>query len=114
MHPTLWVFDEDRPSHRFELLLVLQPRSGPVRAAGELRGAPRDMLSVEHSWQHTFEDIVGSLLGEGLVIEELREYPKITWQHMPFMVQDADGYWVLPPDMPQIPLLFSLTARKPA
>ncbi len=114
-HPTLWVFDEDLAEPPVQVRYSYFNRDAVrFERQGSYAVPHVDMLSVEHSWQHTFEDIVGSLLGEGLVIEELREYPKITWQHMPFMVQDADGYWVLPPDMPQIPLLFSLTARKPA
>ena len=115
MHPTLWVFDEElaEPPIRvrysyFDCEAVRFERTGSYAVPDA------DIVSVEHSWQHTFEDIVGSLRAQGLVIESLREYPKIAWQHMPFMVQDAEGFWVLPAGMPEIPLLFSVTARKPA
>ena len=114
MHPTLWVFDEEAAEPPIQVRYSYFDRDAVrFERQGSYAVPHADLVSVEHSWQHTFEDIVGSLLGEGLVIEELREYPKVTWQHMPFMVQDADGYWVLPAGMPEIPLLFSLTARKP-
>ncbi len=115
MHPTLWMFD-DEPAE--PALGVKYGYFGGDAIRFEYQGSyavpDADYTSVEHSWQHTFEDILGALLGEGLTIESLREYPKLAWQYVPFMVRDAEGFWVLPDGMPQLPLLFSLTARKPA
>jgi len=90
-HPTPWIFDEH----------------------GSYAVPDADVTTVSYSWAHPFEEIVGSLLAEGLVIESLREYPKVTWRMLPWMVQGEDGFWRLPAGQPELPLLFSLSARKP-
>ncbi len=114
MHPTLWMFDDEPDKTALE---VRYSYFGGDAIRFEYRGtyaAPdADIVSVEHSWQHDFEEIVGSLRRAGLEIDALREYPRLAWRYVDFMVQDADGFWVLPEGMPQIPLMFSLTARKP-
>jgi hypothetical protein len=56
---------------------------------------------------------VGSLIGAGLVVESLREYPCIAWKHMPYMTEDDEGMWRMPAGAGDIPLLFSVTARRP-
>jgi SAM-dependent methyltransferase len=114
MHPTLWVFDEESDE---VTLQVRYPYFGreplPWEEHGSYAAPDADVHSVSYSWQHTFEEIIAVLLAEGLVIEELREYPRIAWQHMPSMTRDADGLWSLPPEAGDIPLMFSLSARKP-
>ena len=72
-----------------------------------------DFESVSYSWQHTFEEIIGSLTEAGLEIVSLREYPYLAWKWFPWMVKDEAGRYRLPADMPQIPLMFALTATKP-
>jgi hypothetical protein len=68
---------------------------------------------VSHSWQHTFEDIIGALVGEGLIVEELREFPLLAWKYTPGMVERETGLFGLPEDQPEVPLMFTLAARKP-
>jgi hypothetical protein len=57
-------------------------------------------------------DIVQSLLDAGLVVAGFQEYGYTTYQHFPMMIKGTDGLWRLPDSVPQIPLLFSLKARK--
>lgn len=71
-----------------------------------------DFEGVSYSWQHAFEKIVGSLVETGLVVTSLREYPHLFWRWFPWMVEDGGSYR-LPAGMPEIPLMFSLTAAKP-
>ena len=114
MHPALWVFDEETPEPPLQVRYPYFP-GAPLRfdEHGSYAAPDADVTAVSYSWAHTFEEIVGSLLAEGLVIESLREYPKITWRHIPYMVQDDEGFWRLPPELPELPLMFSLSARKP-
>jgi hypothetical protein len=51
------------------------------------------------------------VIGAGLRIELLHEFPFGEWQRFPFMEQSADGWWRLQ-DRPEIPLTFSLRATK--
>ena len=55
-----------------------------------------------------------ALIDAGLVIERLVEHPFLDWK-VDFLVDDGHGRWVLPPDAGgELPLMFSLLARKPA
>jgi SAM-dependent methyltransferase len=112
-HPTPWIFDDETLEPP---LRVRYPYFGHDALVFEERGSyavpDADVTTVSYSWPHTFEEIVGSLLAEGLVIESLREYPKTTWRMLPWMVRGDDGFWRLPPEFPEIPLMFSLSARR--
>jgi SAM-dependent methyltransferase len=69
---------------------------------------------TEHSWDHSLGEIVTALIEAGMVIEALVEHPFLDWQ-VDFLVEDGDGLWTLPPDAGgELPLMFSLVARKPA
>ncbi len=114
MHPTLWVFDDecDTPDLRvkysyFDHGALEWQEYGSYAAPG------CEFTGTSHSWQHTFEDIIGTLVGAGLVIEELREYPLLAWKYTPNMVEAGHDLYTLPPDHPTLPLMFSLVARKP-
>lgn len=72
-----------------------------------------DFEGVSYSWQHPFEEIVGSLTEAGLHLTSLREYPYLFWRWFPWMVKDGEGRYRLPEGVPPIPLMFSLTATKP-
>jgi hypothetical protein len=49
----------------------------------------------------------------GLQLERLIEYPFLEWK-TDFLVEAAPGRYVLPPDTRgELPLMFSLRARKP-
>jgi SAM-dependent methyltransferase len=115
MHPTLWMFDEETPEPP---LPVRYGYFGREAVRFEQRGsyaAPdADYQAVMYSWQHTFEEIVSALLAEGLVLDSLHEYPYISWQHAPFMTRGDDGFWRMPAGEVEIPLMFSISARKPA
>lgn len=71
-----------------------------------------------HEWQHSLSDIVNALISAGLVLEWLHELPFCTWKSLlgcevTQRFAGGSAYYALPASMPQIPLLFSLRARKP-
>jgi len=69
---------------------------------------------TEHSWDHGLGEIVTALIDAGLVVEKLIEHPFLDWK-VDFLVDDGNDRWVLPPDAGgELPLMFSLVARKPA
>ncbi len=114
MHPTLWIFDDEAedPTLRvkysyFQRDALEWEERGSYAVPGE------EFVGISHSWQHTFEEIVGSLVRAGLVIEDLREFPLIAWQFTPGMVEREEGLFGLPEGQPELPLTFTLTARKP-
>ena len=114
MHPGLWIWDEDRPSPPLAARYDYFGDGNPIVFAekGSYASPDADFEGESHSWQHTFEDIFSALLGAGLSVEWLREYPRVAWKHFPFLEQDAEGMWQMPAGMVQIPMLFALRARK--
>lgn len=70
----------------------------------------------EHGWDHGLGEIVTALIDAGLTLEWLRESPELDWG-ADFLVETAprSGRYRLPPEVKgELPLMFSLRARKPA
>ncbi len=65
-------------------------------------------------WNHGIGAIVTALAAVGLRIESLVERPTMFMQRWPFQVEHGHQDWRNPPELPQIPLSFSLIASKPA
>jgi SAM-dependent methyltransferase len=72
---------------------------------------------TEYSWDHGLGEIVTALIDAGLVIETLVEHPFLDWS-VDFLVEERPGVpgrYVLPTTAGgELPLMFSLRARKPA
>ena len=64
-----------------------------------------------YEWTHTLGSIVDALIGAGLRIEFLHEFPVLFFCSHPSMEQDNDGWWRLRGD--KVPLTFSVKASKP-
>jgi SAM-dependent methyltransferase len=63
-------------------------------------------------WDHSLGEVINSLIGVGLQIEFLHEFPFALRAKFPTMVQGDDGYWRFVREHNMIPLLFSLKASK--
>ena len=69
---------------------------------------------VEYGWDHSLGEIVTALIDAGLQLEFLHEFDFVEWP-LDFLVQSKDGRWRLPPEVPgELPLFFSLRARRRA
>lgn len=115
-HPFTWMFDDesDEPELRFNLRYKYFGREAlRFEEKGSYAAPEAEFRGVSYSWQHTFEEIVSSLAAAGLTVVSLREYPYLSWQWFPWMVKDEKGLHRLPEGMPDLPLMFSLTALKP-
>jgi SAM-dependent methyltransferase len=69
----------------------------------------------EHGWDHGLGEIVTALIEAGLTLEWLRESPELDWG-TDFLVETAtgSGRYRLPASVAgELPLMFSLLARKP-
>jgi SAM-dependent methyltransferase len=64
-------------------------------------------------WNHGIGAIVTALADVGMRVESLVERPTAFMQRWPFQVEHAHQDWRNPPQLPQIPLSFSLLASKP-
>ena len=74
---------------------------------------PRITHTTNHNWAHDFQEISSVLLEAGLTIEAIGEHDVADWQSLPMLESTPEG-WVMPRSQPQIPLTFSMVARKKA
>ncbi|MNT91449.1 hypothetical protein D3C72_2325470 [compost metagenome] len=83
---------------------------------GEGSGAPEAFSNPHpcHEFAWGIGRVVAALLGAGLRIEALEEYPYMNgWCAFEGM-QDLGGRrWGMPPGMARMPLMYSLVARRP-
>lgn len=88
-----------------------EPLAFPVKGSYADPSAEVATLT-EYGWDHGLGEIVTALIGAGLRIESLREYPFAEWR-LDFLVEGEDEKWRLPPGLPgELPLFFSILARK--
>lgn len=68
-----------------------------------------------YEWGHGLGDVINAVVGAGLVIAGLDEYPTTPWSPYPGMVPGGpSGWWRLPDSAPQIPLIYALRAVRPS
>ncbi|HSX40185.1 MAG TPA: class I SAM-dependent methyltransferase [Candidatus Saccharimonadales bacterium] len=66
-----------------------------------------------YEWSYTIGDVINALIKQGLKIEFVHEFPFSMYDQFPgFMRKNKKGQYVLKNKKIQIPLLFSLKARK--
>ncbi len=110
-HPMMNVFEESasgdlRPEHDyFHEELLLEGRR-PSYAGSELIESP------VYEWQHGLGEVVTALVGAGLRIEFLHEFPVSGYQVHSVMEQGDDGWWRFPERNDSFPQLFSIKATK--
>jgi SAM-dependent methyltransferase len=65
-------------------------------------------------WIHPLSDIINGVITAGLQLDWLNEHEELAWQFMPSMpaIEGKRRMWVLPPDLPRLPLAFSISATK--
>jgi SAM-dependent methyltransferase len=114
-HPLLWTFDDDEEVRELRFRYSYfggEPLAFPTQGSYADRTA-QVREPMEYGWNHSLGEIVTLLAEAGLRVEFLRELPFVDWP-VPFLVQRDDGTWRLPEGQPELPLFFSLKARKPA
>lgn len=114
IHPFLTVFDDFAEKPPLSVIYSYFTRE-PLyfEEHGSYADRSADFVADSYAWQHTFSEIIGSLVRAGLQLERLEEYPVIAWKALEYMEQREDGLWQLPEGVSDIPLSFSLTVRKP-
>lgn len=115
-HPTMWMFDSAQatPVVRYPYFAADEPIA-LLPAPGSAYADPDATVThTEYSWSHSMADILGALLDAGLRITSFREYDHAVWRAFPHLVETRPGRYEQPGDGVKLPLLFALTATKPA
>ena len=63
-------------------------------------------------WVHTLGQVVSAIIAAGLRIDFLHEHPQTLFRLFPWLTtDDAGDTYLMPPQMPSIPMMYSLRAR---
>lgn len=113
-HPFLWVFDDECDDPELKVRYSYFMRDAlEWEEFGSYAAPGPERTGTSHSWQHTFEEIIGALVGAGLVIEHVHELTLLPWAYVRSMTEVEPGLWALPAGSIEVPLSFTLSARKP-
>lgn len=112
-HPLTGIFDNTDEARQLLVTHGYFHSRGPAKSDPEGSYADRDAETTypNYEWTHNLGDVLNALIGAGLRIQSLHEFPVCSWRRFPFMEQDETGWWRLRGD--KIPLTFSLRATKP-
>jgi SAM-dependent methyltransferase len=115
-HPTGFMFDTvDKaiPDYRLKYPYFYSP-DPIVDDSGDYADPNAPMQNTRtYSWAHSMSDIVNAINDAGLDIEFFHEFPLSAMKQFPWMVPDGDDMWKVPSDHYQMPMTFSIKARKP-
>lgn len=123
-HPMADVFDDEREDG---VLLARYPyftaRDRPLHfdEPGTYASETKDTAHNEaYEWIHPIGSVVSALIGAGLRLEFLHEFPVSASRRFPWMVLDETlsepgrPFYVLPDGRDRLPFMYSLRAVKPA
>jgi len=113
-HPFVWVFDWDEQKElkvKQSYFHADEPYYFKREGSYAVAGAYVENKEY-YEWQHSFSDIMNALIGAGLRIESIKEYPYAIDRLFPFMKRCKDGYFRFTNKDYNIPLMFSIKATK--
>lgn len=113
-HPMGMVFDGTEPDLRMDYPYFHDEAPIVEEVHGSYAEADADVHGIETGWAHSLADVVNALIGAGLRLDYLHEFPYSTCPHPPFVSKCADGLYRLKDHDGKIALLFSAKATKPA
>jgi len=108
-HPVLWMFDDEMQSLKYPY-----HNSGVIETEQKGTYADREagIQYKEFGWNHSLSEIINSLIGQGLRIEFLHEYPYSPYDCFDKTVKGEDGNYRIRGLEGIIPMMYSIGARK--
>ncbi len=113
-HPFAYLFDDSENAREpstitYPYFAQREPLQIPVKGS---YADPEAQVSEPHSysWVYAFQDIFDALIGAGLRIQFLHEFPFVGEKLFPFVEQRDDGLWYARGC--DLPLMFSIRAVK--
>jgi SAM-dependent methyltransferase len=112
-HPIIETMADDSLTVLFDYFT--RPAGTRYEEAGTYTDGGADTVhNVSYEWTHPISSVVSALLDQGLALELLHEHDFTLWGRFPFLEAHEDGTYRMPTDLPRLPLMYSLRARKPA
>jgi SAM-dependent methyltransferase len=108
-HPVLWMLDDNMeylkyPYHNAGVIVSDQTGTYADRYA--------DLKYTEYGWNHSLSEIINSLVGQGLRLEFLNEYPFSPYNCFSKTVKGEDGNYRIQGLENILPMVYSLKAVK--
>jgi SAM-dependent methyltransferase len=113
-HPLASIIDE-KEAAPIRIAYPYFSDGGPTRFDVQGTYTDRSALvenSTSFEWTHPLSEIIDSLIGAGLVIEHVHEFPFSFFQRHGSMRMQPDGTWHFPKDCLSFPMLLSIKAKK--
>jgi SAM-dependent methyltransferase len=115
-HPFGFIFDNDDPNvtdYIVKYPYFFTPE--PIEFDGGDYADPDAAMkhTRTYSWAHSMSDIVSAIIDAGLQIEHFHEFPVSAMKQFPWLEETDGRLWRAPADRYQMPMLFSIKARKP-
>jgi SAM-dependent methyltransferase len=114
-HPILQTLDDSadllEPRVRYPYFPKTEPLSYPVSGSYADHTAEID-ADTEYGWPHSIAEVVTAIASSGLRIEFLHEFEWVDHRYITLLEESDDGRWRLPGGA-ELPLMYSLRARKP-
>ena len=114
-HPFLNMFEETKPGE-LELLYPYFHQEEPTRwddDSPDYADASYVSQTPSYEWEWSIGDILNALLKAGLRLESFNEYDRLFFKYFTSMESCMDRWYHLPQHAGQLPLLFTLRARRP-
>src|SRR5689334_23324903 len=113
-HPVMRTFDSDLDKTRLVVgnSYFFSETPDTVKSEGSYATGFQSDSATFYIWNHSLSELINSLIGAGLQIDFLHEFPCAARQKFPMMVRGDDGWWRMPPGHPAFPFLFSLRAQR--
>lgn len=116
-HPMMNALEDERDD---DLLVVghpyfhtQTPQRWETTTSYTNRGLPLEH-TVTYEWSHGLGEVVTAVLDAGLSVTGLLEHDEVEWQFLPCMERSpGGGRFALPRGRERLPLMYTLTARKP-
>lgn len=111
-HPFTMMLDDDGVSIRYPYLATGAPLRFESTASyvAAFEGGPLP----EYNWPHGIGEVVTALVGAGLQIRWLREYPRTPYPFPSWLEKRPEGDYGWPGGRDDIPLTFTIGAVKPS
>lgn len=112
-HPFIHVFDDESEGLkvRYPYFHSKEPEKWPA-GYQDYSDGNHTVKNPSWEWTWSISDILNALTGAGLKLEFLHEHKCIAWKCIPSMIKDSDGWYRLPENYPDLPIMFSLRAQK--
>jgi SAM-dependent methyltransferase len=108
-HPVLWMFDTLNFDIKYSYF-----NTGPIKeeVKGSYADRSNEQVAIEYGWNHSLGEIINALIGSGLKIEFVNEFPYSSYNVFHDMEQGKHGQWRFRQFGNKMPMMYSIKAVK--